>query len=163
MSAESRLEAEESFREGIALLEQGRSREALERLIRVYQANPDDAKCRSYYALALSLAQGEFLEAADLARASLRQEFYNAELYMNLARIYLAHDFKAEAVRILRRGMMVDPQNRRIVRALESLGLRRRPPLPSLPRGHMLNRLLGIVIVRVQRPIAALMTRFSRA
>jgi predicted Zn-dependent protease len=163
MSPESRLEAEESFREGVALLEQGRARDALERLSRAYRDNPDSARCQSYYALALALAKGEFLEAAELARAAVRREFYNPDLYMNLARIYLAHDFKAEAVRILRRGMMIDPRNRRIVRALESLGLRRRPPLPFLPRGHTLNRLLGMVLVRVQRPIAALVTRFSGA
>jgi Flp pilus assembly protein TadD len=163
MSPDSRLEAEESFREGVALLEQGRAAEALEPLGRAYRGNPDNARCLSYYALALSLAKGEFLEAAELARTAVRREFYNPDLYMNLARIYLVHDFKAEAVRILRRGMMVDPGNPGIARALESLGLRRRPPLPFLPRAHALNRVLGMMLVRIQRPIAALVTRFSGA
>ena len=87
--------------------------------------------------------RGQFLGAVELARAAVRQEFYNPDLYQNLARIYLAFDFKADAIRFLRRALMVDPENAAVQRRLAELGIRRRPPIRFLPREHALNRLLG--------------------
>ena len=99
--------------------------------------------------MALAFVRGQFLGAVELARAAVRQEFYNPELYLNLARIYLAFDFKADAIRFLRRALMVDPENEAVNAKLATLGVRRRPPLRFLPRGHVLNRFLGRVHARV--------------
>lgn len=134
---------QEHHRRGMALLEGGHGHEGFEHLSRAYLSDPQNARFRSSYALALALVRGQFLGAVELARAAIRQEFYNPDLYLYLARIYLAFDFKGEAIRFLRRGLMVDPENERICRKLNELGVRRRPPLRFLPRGHLLNRCLG--------------------
>ena len=144
--------AEEHHRRGIALLEAGHGSEAYEHLSRAYLSDPQMPRHRSFYALALALVRGQFLGAIELARAAIRQEFYNPELYLNLARIYLAFDFKAEAVRFLKRGLMVDPENPHLLGRLVALGVRRKPPLPFLPRTHRANRILGILQARLTRP-----------
>ena len=153
---ETEFTAEEHYRRGLALLEGGHGHDGLEHLSRAYLSDPQSARFRSGYALALALVRGQFLGAVELARAAVRQEFYNPDLYLNLARIYLAFDGKAEAVRYLRRGLMVDPENDRLRRKLVDLGVRRRPPLRFLPRGHLLNRMIGRISARVARPVASM-------
>ncbi len=144
--------AEEHYRRGLALLEGGHGQDGFEHLSRAYLGDPQCARFRSAYALALALVRGQFLGAVELARAAVRQEFYNPDLYLNLSRIYLAFDFKAEAVRYLRRGLMVDPESVRLLRRLAELGVRRRPPQRFLPRGHLLNRFVGRVQARLLGP-----------
>ncbi len=146
---ETEFTPEEHYRRGLALLEGGHGHDGLEHLSRAYLTDPQSARFRSGYALALALVRGQFLGAVELARAAVRQEFYNPDLYLNLARIYLAFDGKQEAVRYLRRGLMVDPENERLRRKLTDLGLRRRPPIRFLPRGHLLNRMLGRISARM--------------
>ena len=145
----SEFTPEEHHRRGLALLEAGHGHEGFEHLSRAYLTDPQNARYRSSYAMALAFVRGQFLGAVELARAAVRQEFYNPELYLNLARIYLAFDFKADAIRFLRRALMVDPENEAVNAKLATLGVRRRPPLRFLPRGHMLNRFLGRAHARV--------------
>jgi predicted Zn-dependent protease len=145
--------AEEHYRRGLALLEGGHGHDGFEHLSRAYLADPQSARFRSGYALALALVRGQFLGAVELARAAVRQEFYNPDLYLNLARIYMAFDCKAESVRYLRRGLMVDPENDRLRRKLTELGVRRRPAVRFLPRAHMVNRVLGRLQSRLVRPM----------
>jgi tetratricopeptide (TPR) repeat protein len=152
MQTEHEFSAEEHCRKGLELLEAGDGEGSFDHLSRAYLRAPENAAYRSSYALALALVRGQFLGAVELARASVRQEFYNPDLYFNLSRIYLAFDFRAEAVRFLRRALMVDPQNQRVRRQLAELGIRRRPPIRSLPRSHVLNRWLGRVQARVLGP-----------
>jgi predicted Zn-dependent protease len=146
--------AKEHHDRGIALLEAGHGQEGFEHLSRAYLSDPQNARYRSSYALALALVRGQFLGAVELARAAIRQEFYNPDLYLNLASIYLVFDFKAEAVRFFRRGLMVDPENPLIQKRLAELGIRRRPPLRFLPRSHRINRFLGRLQARFARPKA---------
>lgn len=149
---ENAFTPEEHYRRGMALLEAGHGHDGFEHLSRAYLSDPQSARFRSGYALALALVRGQFLGAVELARAAVRQEFYNPDLYLNLARIYIAFNCKAEAVRYLRRGLMVDPENERLRRKLEELGIRRRPAIRFLPRGHLLNRVLGRLQARVTAP-----------
>jgi Flp pilus assembly protein TadD len=151
---ENEFTPEEHHRRGVALLEGGHGHEAFEHLSRAYLSDPQNARFRSSYALALALVRGQFMGAVELSRAAIRQEFYNPDLYLNLARIYLAFEFKAEAVRFLRRGLMVDPEHERIQRMLRELGVRRRPPLRFLPRNHPVNRMFGRLQARVLGPVS---------
>jgi hypothetical protein len=58
---------------------------------------------------------------------------------------------------------MVDPQHEPIIEALKGLGVRRRPPLRFLPRGHLLNRLIGRMQARLVRPLNPPSSDASRA
>ena len=49
---------------------------------------------------------------SSLCRSAAKEEFFNPALYHNLARVHLAFGFKAEGIRYLRRGLMIDPGQR---------------------------------------------------
>jgi predicted Zn-dependent protease len=140
MDKPTEFTAEEHYRRGLTLLEGGHGDDAFAHLSRAYLTDPQSARYRSAYALALALVRGQFLGAAELARAAVRQEFYNPDLYLNLARIYLTFDMKSDAIR------------EQIQTRLVELGVRRRPLFRFLPRNHVVNRLLGRVQSRVLGP-----------
>jgi len=154
---ETTLSARELLERGRRLIAEGRSADALEPLRRAHALAPDDATCRSAYGLCLGRVEGPFDEALALCSEAAKQEFFNPELYLNLARLHLEFGFKPEGVRYLRRGQMIDPGNESIAAAIVELGLRRSPVLSFLPRRHLLNRWLGgarHLFARRQRAVA---------
>jgi len=138
--------AEESYRRGRDLLERGEMQPALEHFRTAHQVDRANPRYRSFYGLGLALVERRFDRALELCRSAAKEEFFNPELYHNLARVHLAFGFKAEAIRYLRRGLMIDPGNRAMLTELSELGMRRRPVLSFLPRRHPVNRLLGRVV-----------------
>ena len=102
-----------------------------------------NVRYRSYFGLCLGLAERRFDKALELCRSSAKEEFFNSTLYHNLARLHLAFGFKAEGIRFLRRGLMIDPHNVLILEEMQRLGVRKRPLIGFLRRRHLLNRWLG--------------------
>ncbi len=137
--------AEEEYRRGRDFLEHEKHGEALECFRSAHTLDRANPRYRSYYGLGLALVERRFNKALELCRSAAKEEFFNPELYHNLARVHLAFGFKAEAIRYLRRGLMIDPANAPMSGKLRDLGERRRPVLSFLPRRHMFNRLLGRV------------------
>ena len=140
--------AEEHFRRGEEALEQGRQDLALEHFRAAHRLDPVSPRYRSYYGLVVGLVERRLDRALDLCRSAAREEFFQPLHYHNLALLHLAFGFKAEAVRYLRRGLMIDPDNEEIGAALRRLGIRRRPPLAFLRRQSFLNRWLGRLLGR---------------
>jgi tetratricopeptide (TPR) repeat protein len=154
METIEKLSPEQHMDRGLALIDAGRP-EAFEHLSRAYLADPESPRRRSAYALGLALVRGQFVAGIELARRAVQQNCSDPELYLDLARIHLALGAKAEAVRYLRRGLMVDPSHRRLADELARLGVRRTPALPFLPRGHVLNRVLGRLQNWMSAPLSA--------
>jgi len=128
---------------GRELLFQGEAEAAVQCLRPVFDQDPAHAQVRSYYGLAIGLARGRYHEALDLCQSAVKQEFFNPDLYLNVARLNLCFGFKAEALRYLRRARMIDPANPSIRELYGELGFRSQPVLRFLPRRHVLNRWLG--------------------
>jgi tetratricopeptide (TPR) repeat protein len=137
--------AEEHYRRGRDLLSLREAPGALEHFRTAQQLDRANPRYRSYYGLGLALVDRRFDEALELCRSAAKEEFFNPELYYNLARVHLAFGFKAEAIRYLRRGLMIDPGNAEMADELQRLGMRLRPVLGFLPRRHPVNRMLGRV------------------
>lgn len=138
-----RPEGVEAIRVARELLAQGDAEAAMQRLRPVFDADRAHAQVRSWYGLSLGLSQRRYHEALDLCQSAVKQEFFNPELYVNVAQLNLAFGFRAESLRYLRRARMIDPGNEAIHQLLEELGPRRRPVFSFLPRRHLLNRWLG--------------------
>jgi tetratricopeptide (TPR) repeat protein len=137
--------ADEHFRLGRAALATNDYNRALEHFRAAHRMEPGNPRHRSYFGLCLGLAEHRFDRALELCRAAAKEEFFNPVLYQNLARVHLAFGFKAEGIRFLRRGLMIDPGNRAIGDHLKRLGERRPPVLAFLRRRHPINRWLGQV------------------
>jgi tetratricopeptide (TPR) repeat protein len=135
--------SEEQFRRGRELLAGEQFGEALEHFRSAHQLDRSNPRYRSFYGLGLALVERRFNKALELCRSAAKEEFFNPELYHNLARVHLAFGFKAEAIRYLRRGLMIDPGNTPMASDLVQLGLRVSPVLRFLPRRHPVNRTLG--------------------
>jgi len=131
------------FERGRALVEAGDAEAALACLRVAQESDSHNARIQSYYGLCLGLVDRRFEEAVELCQSAAKREFFNPDLYLNLARLYLGFGFKSEAIRYLRRGRMIDPANSAIERSLRELGDRMPPVLRFLPRRHPLNRWLG--------------------
>lgn len=141
--------AEEHFRRGSERLEAGERAEALEHFRQAQRLDPANARFRSYYGLCLGLTERRFDKALELCRSAAKEEFFNPLLYHNLARVHLEFGFKSEALRYLRRGLMIDPNCHAIAGELERLGVRRNPALRFLRRKNPINRWLGRLRNRV--------------
>ena len=132
-----------SLRRGQELLRAGLEMAALEHFAQAHRARPDDARLRSYYGWAVAAIDHRFERGLGLCREALRADGSCPEIYLNLARVLMAHGRKAEGIRYLKRGLMVDPRDAALTQEWRRLGIRRRPVLPFLPRRHAVNRLLG--------------------
>ena len=141
--------AREHFRLGQEALAAADFEASLEHFSAAHRLDGASARHRSYHGLALGLAKKQLDRALELCRSAAKEEFFNPEHYHNLARLHIAFGFKAEGIRYLRRGLMIDPGCEPIAEELRRLGVRRRPPLSFLRRQHLLNRWLGRVLERV--------------
>src|SRR3990172_9992432 len=142
MAMDASFTAEEQYRQGRARLAEGRQREALGCFRTAHQIDRANPRYRSHYGLALAIVERRLDKAVELCRSAAKEEFYNPELYQNLAPVYMAFGFKSEAIRYLRRGLMIDPANASLAEDLERLGRRCVPVLQFLPRDHLVNRWL---------------------
>jgi tetratricopeptide (TPR) repeat protein len=147
---DTNFSAEEHFRRGRAALDSDHYSVALEHFCAAQRVDPNNSRYRSYYGLCLGIAKRRFDQALELCRSAAKEEFYNPELYRNLAQVHLVFGFKAEGIRYLRRGLMIDPANQQILDDLMELGVRRRPPFGFLPRRHLINRWIGMFRGRLQ-------------
>ena len=142
--------AQEHFRQGREELTEEALDRALAHFRTAHRLDPGSAQYRSYYGLLLGLCERRWEQALELCRSAARDEFFDPTHYLNLARLHLAFGFKSEALRLLRRGLMIAPDHEEILVALRRLGVRRRPPLGFLRRETALNRLIGKLIDRVR-------------
>jgi tetratricopeptide (TPR) repeat protein len=140
--------AEEHFRRGEEALAGDLYDAALGHFRSAHRLDATSPRYRSYYGLSLGLAERRLDRALELCRSAAKEEFFSPEHYLNLARLHMAFGFKAEAIRFLRRGLMIDPANEPICAEIRRLGVRRRPPLAFLRRRNLLNRWLGRLLGR---------------
>ena len=137
------VENESLYERGARSLAEERFDEALESLAEAHRMDPHNARVQSLLGVATARSGGSFEKARSLCEAATKQEFDNAELYVNLARIYLGYGRRGEALRYLRRGQMIEPDHPAVLQGLGEMGCRRAPVCRFLPRRHPLNRLLG--------------------
>ena len=121
----------------------------------------------SYLAYCMAKERGQHREAIGLCQAALAVEPHNPAHYLNLGRIYLLAGQKGKALGTLRKGLSSDAvkdksraaespadcrakQQALILEELRRLGIRKRPPFPSLPRQHQLNRVVGKLLAALQ-------------
>lgn len=99
----------------------------------------------SYYGLCLAMHRGQIKDAAKFCQLAIEREFYNAEHYENLGRVWMQGRARRKAVDAIERGLQVDPGNKKLKKLREEIGVRRRPVIPFLHRDNPLNVTLGRV------------------
>ncbi|HEX9982403.1 MAG TPA: hypothetical protein VGF69_03990 [Thermoanaerobaculia bacterium] len=105
--------------------------------------SPKDASGLSYFGLCLALVQKKFKPAIDLCKRAIDLEFYNADHYVNLARVYVAAGNRKKAVETTENGLKLMPEDDGLLGMRKELGIRSRPAIPFLDRTNPLNVSLG--------------------
>jgi tetratricopeptide (TPR) repeat protein len=129
--------------EGIARYRDGDVREAHAHFERAHRRDPADPRTMSWYGVTLVLVEKNWSLGVLYCDQALRLTGPEPELFLNQARAHLALGQRERAVRAIARGLSANPHDPALKLAHSSMGWRRRPVLPCLPRSNPLNRWLG--------------------
>ena len=144
--------AEKSFTKGIESVGRGDFLsglayfEAAMELAKKVEKVPPPPRYLSFYGLCLAMVSTKIQTALELCESAVAVEFYNPDLFHNLARVHLRMGRRDRAYPALLRGLQLNPSHRGILGDLRTLGRRRRPILPFLARTNPLNKYLGIML-----------------
>ena len=97
----------------------------------------------SFFGLCVALVQKKYKPAIDLCRRALDLQFYNADHYLNLAKVYIAGGNRKKGVETAEQGLKGHRDYEPLVEFRKSLGIRSRPAVPFLDRSHPINVTLG--------------------
>jgi predicted Zn-dependent protease len=150
------IESFQEFRAGLAYLRGGDAHRALPHLRSALDQEPSNPFYISYLGVAIAAADQKWAEAEKMCHSAMRMNRRQAQLYLNLAEVYVAADRKHDAADILARGLHYAPHDVRLKIALDRLALRRPPVLAFLPRAHLVNRNLGRLRHHALQVLAAL-------
>jgi tetratricopeptide (TPR) repeat protein len=149
------VDAFKDFREGLARLRDGDAIAAIELLRQAARRDPENPYYLSYYGLGLGHAEGMWGEAERLCHRAVCRGRRQAQLYLNLAEVYVASGRRQAATDTLALGLHYMPHDARLQIEFNRMIVRRPPVLPFLPRAHVLNRALGhlrhFVLLRAPR------------
>jgi len=138
-----RDEAQVALEEGIRLFEADDLLGAHAHFAQAHRRAPSEVRVLSWYGLTLVLVERNSNLGMALSDQALRLTGPEPELCLNQARLHLALGQRDRAIRALLRGVEGAPADRGLQEALVALGRRRRPVVPFLARGSLLNKLLG--------------------
>lgn len=107
------------------------------------EGKPFPTEGLSYFALCLALVQKQYRPAIEMAKKAIDLQFYRADHYLNLGKIYLAAGDRKKALEVVDKGLGVVPDDSRLIACRKELGVRQRPPVPFLDRKNPINKSLG--------------------
>jgi hypothetical protein len=139
---------------GIELCRRGELKEGLGHLSQAFLQGVPEAQHKglasSYLGYASARLEGRVEEGVRICERAAEKEFYEAEVFLNLARVLLLAGERKRAVKATERGCQLDPKNPDLIALRRQLGVRRAPTLPFLGRGNTLNRALGLLRSRAR-------------
>ena len=138
-------EAFREFKTGLALLRDNHPVSALEHIQRAAELEKNNPYYMSYLGVALARTQQKWADAERMCDSAVRLKRNQAQLYLNLAEVYMAADRREEARETLIAGMKYARRDIRLNIAMAKLTPRRRPIFSFLERKHPLNRHFGML------------------
>ena len=140
MPAESH---QRTFQQGLQYLRQNHLAEASNAFRALFKTEPDEPCYLSYYGLIVALHEKNFQDGINFCRAAILRASCEAELYVNLCRVYARGGQRKKALETLVEGLKFASDKPSILTEMRRMGCRRKPVLRFLPRDHFLNKSLG--------------------
>ena len=137
-------EAERLYNKGLEVLVNDDTLSALAYFEKALKLEDTPSIC-SYFAFCIAKERGQSSKAISLCEESIKKEPDNSAHYLNLGRIYLLIDKRADAINVFREGLKYE-LNSQIVDELNRIGTRKPPVIPFLKRDNPLNKYLGIIL-----------------
>jgi tetratricopeptide (TPR) repeat protein len=110
-------------------------------------------KIYSFSGYGLALRQNKIREGIELCERAVRVEFYEPENYLNLARTQMLAGKKRAAIRTIKNGLHIDPENTELKALHQQFGARRPNVIPFLKREHPINAYLGRLRHQILGPL----------
>jgi hypothetical protein len=141
----------EALRKGIDLCREGEWSDGLFVLGKIADAGRTGLPglYYSYLGYGIARCQKRTAEGLKLCRHAVKIQFYEPDNFLNLARTALLANERAEAVRAVRKGLKMDPNNLEMQTLYRELGIRQLPVLPFLARSNPLNLILGKIRAQI--------------
>lgn len=156
---------EEYFELGLAYIKEKNWNAALKTLLESRKRlgdRPSDiipARLLSAIGLCLAMAENKIQDGLNYCQRARVMEPYRAELHCYLGMVYLKAGKKGKAYTAFQEGLRVDPAHKGILSQLDQMGVRKKPALPFLSRGHFLNRMFGRLAKGGNQPTRSLHQR----
>jgi Flp pilus assembly protein TadD len=132
-----------AFKQGITLLRNGYSVEAVEYLRHASELEQSNPYYLSFLGVSIARAHRQWAAAVKFCEMAIALRRNEAQLYLNLAEVYVSAGRRDDSIDILDTALRYCPGDTRIAKVRGSLGRRGSPVLPFLGRGHFLNWGLG--------------------
>jgi Flp pilus assembly protein TadD len=136
-------EAFREFKTGLTLLRDDYCTKALPHMQRAVELDKNNPYYMSYLGVVMARSEQKWADAEKMCDAAVRMKRNQAQLYLNLAEVYLAAGRRDDAVEALQSGLKFARRDLRLTIAMNKLTHRRPPVLSFLQRRHPLNRQLG--------------------
>jgi tetratricopeptide (TPR) repeat protein len=143
-----------------SLLQKKNNKGALELITYALKQYPDEPVLLSYYGCLEAIINKNYQHAIDTClraiekleeRLPFGREFFASVFYLNLGRAYRASGNKTDAVNAFQKGLSFDKDNKDILWELMKLGMRKRPFVPYLKRGNLINKYIGMMLHKLKK------------
>ena len=131
------------FRKAMDLLRAGQGKGAAALFRELIDSGSRDPKHLSFGGLAVATEDGDVKTGLAWCERALELAFYDPQMYINLARLHERTGWKTQAAQVLRKGLRIDPGNKKLLAEINRVAPRTPNAIPSLPRNHPVNRYLG--------------------
>ena len=138
-------EAFREFKTGLNYLRDNAATSALQHIQRAAELEKNNPYYMSYLGVALARTEQKWAEAERMCDTAVRMKRNQAQLYLNLAEVYIAAGRKEDAREALFSGMKYARRDIRLNIAMAKLTPRRQPVFTFLERKHPLNRHFGLL------------------
>ena len=138
-------EAFREFKTGLTYLRDNSAGRALQHIQRAADLEKNNPYYMSYLGVALARTYQKWDDAERMCDTAVRLKRNQAQLYLNLAEVYLSAGRREDAREALLSGMKYARRDIRLNIAMAKLTPRREPVFTFLERKHPLNRHFGML------------------
>jgi hypothetical protein len=131
------------FRRAMELHRDGNGKASAQLFRVLIDAGSRDPKHLSYGGLIVAIEEGDVKTGLSWCERALELAFYDAQMYINLARLHELTGWKTQAAKVLRKGLRIEPGSKKLLAELNRVNPRQPNPVRGLPRNHPVNRYLG--------------------
>jgi len=137
------------FRRGVAMCRKGKVAEAAALFRKLVESGSEEPLHVSYYGLLTATVHGARREGVRLCERAMQFDPSEPDVVLNLVRLYELNGENLKAVKTLRRGLRAKPGHPRLLKQINRLSPRKKPPLSMVDRDNALNKQLAILLARV--------------
>ncbi|NIM63599.1 MAG: tetratricopeptide repeat protein [Acidobacteria bacterium] len=137
------------YRQGLGMCRKGMVNEAATIFRKIIASGSQEPQHLSYHGLLSATVNGQKREGLRLCERAMRFDPSSPDVALNLARLYELNGRNLKAVETLRRGLRASPGHPRMLKQINRLSPRKRPPLSMVHRNNPINKQLAIMMARI--------------